>query len=62
MKFNWKIDPYNFPIIIITAFVIGFVLAMALGFRPSYGSHKGGHGCEAPAVVQSVPAWDLISA
>ena len=62
MKINWKIDPYHFPVIIIAAFVIGMVLAMALGFRPSYGSRKGGHGYEAPALVQSVPAWDFISA
>ena len=33
-----KIDPYNFPILIIIAFVIGVVLAMLLGFRPQHGS------------------------
>ncbi|MDX9993028.1 MAG: hypothetical protein RBS68_13395 [Anaerolineales bacterium] len=33
-----KIDPYNFPIIIIVAFVLGVILAMILGFRPRYGS------------------------
>ena len=33
-----KIDPYDFPVLIIVAFVIGVVLAMALGFRPQHGS------------------------
>jgi hypothetical protein len=33
-----KIDPYNFPILIIAAFVIGVLLAMLLGFRPQHGS------------------------
>jgi hypothetical protein len=28
-----KIDPYNYPIIIILAFVIGLTLALALGFQ-----------------------------
>jgi hypothetical protein len=33
-----KIDPYNFPLLIIAAFVIGVVLAMLLGFRHQHGS------------------------
>lgn len=60
MKMNWKVNPYHFPIIIITAFVIGIVVAMALGFRPpSHGSRGRGHGYEAPTLVQSVTARDL---
>jgi hypothetical protein len=61
MKINLKISPYNFPIIIIAAFVIGMVLAMALGFRPSYGSHQRGHGYQIPALVQSVAEWDFVT-
>ncbi|MBN2548873.1 MAG: hypothetical protein JXB15_06935 [Anaerolineales bacterium] len=60
MKINFKIDPYNYPIIIIVAFVIGLVLAMALGFRPSSGSHNREHGYVTPALVQSVTAWDVF--
>ena len=37
-----KIDPYNFPTLIIVAFVVGLMLAMLLGFRPQHGS-GGGH-------------------
>ena len=33
-----KIDPYHYPIILIAAFVLGIILAMALGFRPQHGS------------------------
>ena len=62
MKINIKIDAYNFPVLIIAAFVIGLMLAMALGFRPSYGSHKREQGgYVTPALVQSVPAWDAFS-
>lgn len=61
MKIDLKVDPYNFPVLIIAAFVIGLMLAMVLGFRPSYGSHKGEHGgYVAPALVQSIPAWELF--
>lgn len=35
-----KIKAENYPVILITAFVIGIILAMALGFRPGYGSHE----------------------
>jgi hypothetical protein len=49
-----KIDPYNYPIIIIVAFVIGFVLAMALGFRPEHSSTESGLIYAAPAIVQLV--------
>lgn len=59
MRINLKIDPYHFPIIIITAFVIGLVLAMVLGFQPSYGSHRRERGgYVTPALVQQVPSWD----
>jgi hypothetical protein len=33
-----KIEKHNFPIIIITAFVAGILLAMLFGFRPEHGS------------------------
>ncbi|GAB1471643.1 hypothetical protein MASR2M66_25210 [Chloroflexota bacterium] len=47
-----KIDPYNFPMIIIMAFVIGLILAMALGFRPVHGSSTGkGHSSQ-PVLMQ----------
>jgi len=42
VKINLKIDPYNYPIILIVAFVIGFVVAIALGFGPQHG--QGEHG------------------
>lgn len=35
-----KIKPENYPVILIAAFVIGIVIAMALGFRPSHGSSE----------------------
>jgi len=58
VRINLKIDPYHFPILIILAFVIGLVLAMALGFVPSYGSHRRSqNGYVEPALVQSTPAW-----
>ena len=43
MKINLKIDPYNYPIIIILAFVIGFVVALALGFGPQHGPRETEH-------------------
>lgn len=43
MKINLKIDPYNYPIILILAFVIGFVVAIALGFGPQHGPGEQGH-------------------
>lgn len=58
MKIDLKIDPDHFPILIIALFVIGFVISMALGFRPDYGSHGRGHGVLPPALVCSHPAWD----
>jgi hypothetical protein len=33
-----KIDPYYYPVIIIAAFAIGMLVALALGFRPEHGS------------------------
>ena len=38
MKISLKIDPYNYPIVIIASFVIGFIIAIALGFSPQHGS------------------------
>jgi hypothetical protein len=35
-----KIKAENYPVILIAAFFTGMVLAMALGFRPEYGSHR----------------------
>lgn len=59
MKINYKIDPYQFPIIIIVAFVIGFILAIALGFTPQHGSRNREHrGFDRPAVVQTISGWD----
>lgn len=42
MKINLKIDSYNYPIILILAFVIGFVVAIALGFGPQHGPGEQG--------------------
>lgn len=57
MKINIKIDPYSYPLIIIAAFVIGVVLAIALGFGPrhSSGGREGGFLETAPALVQTIP-------
>lgn len=35
-----KIKAENYPVILIAAFCAGMVIAMALGFRPDYGSHS----------------------
>jgi hypothetical protein len=37
---SMKIDPYYYPVIIIAAFAIGMLIALALGFRPEHGSTK----------------------
>jgi hypothetical protein len=56
-----KIDPYNYPIIIILAFVIGLTLALALGFSPRHGNREGEkHGFARPALVQTVPALEVF--
>ena len=53
-----KIDPYNYPLIIITAFVIGMILAMVFGFRPQHGSsERNGHGQFFQAQIQVVEPW-----
>ena len=60
MRITFKIDPSIYPIIIITAFLIGFGLAFALGFRPQHGSHERKSWMDpVPAMVQTVPAMDL---
>ncbi len=47
-----KIDPRLFPAIILAAFVIGLVLAVALGFGPQRGGRgEGGHSQVSPALV-----------
>ena len=57
-----KIDPYNYPVIIIAAFVIGMILAMVLGFRPKHGSTKiDEQGYLPPTLVQTVEAWATTS-
>lgn len=60
MRIAIKIDPYYYPIIIVLAFVVGFVLAIALGFQPQHGD-GGRHGQSAtvPALTQTIPAWQM---
>jgi len=54
-----KINPSNFPLIIITAFLAGVILALALGFRPGHGSNeRRGPGRQPSAVIWCVDAWD----
>ena len=56
MKLNLKIDPYNYPLIIILAFVIGFVVAIALGFGPQHGSREMEHQILVlPILLHSLP-------
>jgi hypothetical protein len=60
MRITFKIDPSIYPIIIITAFLIGFGLAIALGFRPQHGSNERKSRTDPlPAMIQTVPAMDL---
>ncbi|MBN1666644.1 MAG: hypothetical protein JW862_06135 [Anaerolineales bacterium] len=60
MRINIKIDPYYYPIIIILAFVIGFMLAIALGFQPQHGEREQQRQYSAvPAIVQTIPAWQM---
>lgn len=35
-----KVKPEYYPVILIAAFFAGLIIAMALGFRPAYGSHE----------------------
>jgi len=57
LKLNLKIDPYNYPLIIILAFVIGFVVAIALGFGPEHGSREMEHQILAlPILLHSLPS------
>lgn len=53
-RLKMKIDPYNYPIIIILAFVMGFILAMAFGFHPEHGSRGSDPLYAAPALIQTV--------
>ena len=58
-----KIDPYNYPLIIITAFVVGMILAMVFGFRPEHGStNSNGHGHLLPAQTLTVQLWEAPTA
>jgi hypothetical protein len=60
MRIERKIDPYNYPLIIIAAFVLGMTLAIALGFRPQHGgSEKENHGADRPAVIWMMPVENL---
>jgi hypothetical protein len=53
-----KIAPHYYPLIIIIAFIIGTILAMAFGFRPQHGSgEKNGHGQHIQAQIQTVELW-----
>jgi len=55
-----KIDPYKYPVVIISAFVIGMLIAFALGFRPQHGSTDlSGHGQIPAPLVQFVQMWEL---
>ena len=57
MKLNFKIDPYHYPIILIAAFAIGFVVAIALGFGPQHGPGEMGQQIIfLPMLFQSLPA------
>ena len=59
IKIAMKIDPDNYPIIIITAFVIGMILAMALGFRPEHGSSGSNtQGQLPPFLVLTSALWE----
>jgi hypothetical protein len=56
-----KINPNNYPVIIIAAFVIGLLVALILGFRPSHGN--GGarrHGTIPHPIVQTVEGWEAV--
>lgn len=56
MKIRTKIDPYIYPLIIIGAFVVGFIIAIALGFSPEHSSGKREPRSEnVPSLVQTVP-------
>ena len=55
-----KVNPYHYPWIIITLFVIGFLLAVALGFSPGHEKRGGkGHGFSMPAIVQQIPLQEF---
>jgi hypothetical protein len=61
MKLEWKIDPYSYPLVLIVAFVIGFILAMALGFRPEHGERQERHGgALPPAIVQTLAPGEFM--
>ena len=58
-----KIDPYNYPLIIIVAFVVGMILAMVFGFRPEHGStNSNGRGYLLPSQVLTVQLWEAPTA
>ena len=52
-----KIDPDNYPVIIIAAFVIGMILAMAFGFRPEHGLQRPWTRHLPPSLVLTSP-WE----
>jgi hypothetical protein len=52
-----KIKAENYPVILIAAFFIGMIIAMALGFRPDYGSHRDRPGEADRMVILQVPEF-----
>ncbi|MFH2037857.1 MAG: hypothetical protein ABIJ65_00310 [Chloroflexota bacterium] len=55
-----KIDPYKYPVVIISAFVIGMLIAFAFGFRPQHGStDRSGQGQFPPVMVQNTLFWEF---
>ncbi len=56
-----KINPYLYPVIIWVVFVLFLIIGLMLGFTPGGGgSHdRGGASLAAPAVVQTIHAWEL---
>lgn len=62
MHIKLKIDPYCYPMIIIIAFIIGFILAMALRFQLPYGDYATqGHGQTFLSLVKIVQLADGLA-
>ncbi|OQY27631.1 MAG: hypothetical protein B6243_12810 [Anaerolineaceae bacterium 4572_5.2] len=56
-----KIKPSLYPVIIIVAFVLFLIIGLLLGFTPTRGGGHGGGDSSllAPAIVQTIHAWEL---